>query len=405
MSPSLAAPRIPTISTWRTATTKLVVAVLLALVALGSFSTAASASVSASANGVARTDAAGTVWLCRPGLSDDPCAGNLSTTVVTASDKRTVKHAVATGNSKFDCFYLYPTASPEQTVNSDLTVQPAETSNAMAQTAPFSDVCDVWAPMYRQITVKALLGGTAGPDASTIAYASVLSAWKDFLAHYDKGRPIILISHSQGSVNMIKLLQSQADDNSSLRHRIVVAIIAGGNVTVPDGKEVGVTFQHLPVCTKADQTSCVIAYSSFPTEPPANSMFGRPGQGISLNYGQTQTTGVHVVCVNPASIGGGTGELASSFPLAAVQPLPAQVLPPPAVTTPWVTYPDMYSASCESSGGATWLQITHNAPAGDVRPLPAEPLGPTFGYHLDDINLSMGNLVNDVRAEEAAYKG
>ncbi len=257
--------------------------------------------------------------------------------------------------------------------------------------------------MYRQITVKALLGGTEGPDAGKIAHASVLSAWKDFLAHYDKGRPIILISHSQGSVMMIQLLQSQVDDNPSLRHRIVVAIIAGGNVTVPDGKEVGVTFQHLPVCTKANQTSCVIAFSSFPTEPPANSMFGRPGQGISLNYGQAQTTGVHVVCVNPASIGGGTAELSSSFPLAAVQPLPAQMLPAPAVSTPWVTYPDMYSASCESTGGATWLQVTHNAPAGDVRPLPAEPLGPTFGYHLDDINLSMGNLVNDVRGEEAAY--
>ncbi|MGP0029775.1 MAG: DUF3089 domain-containing protein [Acidimicrobiales bacterium] len=382
------------------------VAVLLGLVALGSFPTAASASLSTSANGVARTDAAGTVWLCRPGLSDDPCAGNLSTTVVTASNKRTVKHAVATGNSKFDCFYLYPTASPEETVNSDLTVQPAEISNAMAQTAPFSDVCDVWAPMYRQITVHALFGGGgASPDAGNIAYASVLSAWKDFLAHYDKGHPIILISHSQGSVMMIRLLQSQVDDDASLRHKVVVAIIAGGNVTVPDGKEVGVTFQHLQVCTKADQTSCVIAFSSFPSEPPANSMFGRAGQGISLNYGQTQTTGVHVVCVNPASIGGGTGELASSFPLAAVQPLPAQVLPPPAVTTPWVTYPDMYSASCESTDGATWLQVTHNAPAGDVRPLPAEPLGPTFGYHLDDINLSMGNLVSDVRAEEAAYKG
>ncbi len=128
--------------------TKMAVVVSIALIALAGFSSTASASTSDSTSGneVARTDAAGTVWLCRPGLSDDPCAGNLSTTVVTASNKRTVKHAVATGNSKFDCFYLYPTASPEQTVNSDLTVQPAETSNAMAQTAPFSDACDVWAP-------------------------------------------------------------------------------------------------------------------------------------------------------------------------------------------------------------------------------------------------------------------
>lgn len=380
-----------------------VFAVMAASVTCLSFGGASQASVARS-SAVSRTDAAGTVWLCRPGLADDPCAGDISTTVVTADNKRTVKHSVVAGtSSKFDCFYLYPTASPEQTVNSDLTVQPAEISNAMAQTAPYSNVCDVWAPMYRQITVRALLGGGADANASTIAYDSVLSAWKDFLAHDDKGQPIIFISHSQGSVNMIKLLQSQVDNNRSLRHRVVAAIIAGGNVTVPDGKEVGLTFQHLPLCTKAGQFGCVIAYSSFPSEPPANSMFGRAGQGISLNYGQTQTTGVHVACVNPASLGGGTAEFSSSFPVAAVQPLPAQVLPAPAVTTPWVTYPDMYSATCESSGGATWLQVTHNAAAGDVRPLPAEPLGPTFGYHLDDLNLPMGNLVSDVRAAEAAY--
>ncbi len=377
---------------------------VLALAAISSICLVPVSASPAGASTVPRTDAAGTVWLCRPGLADDPCAGNLSTTVVTATNGRTVKHSVASGSgSRFDCFYLYPTASPEQTVNSDLTVQPAETSNAMGQTAPYSNVCDVWAPMYRQITVKALLGGGADADASTIAYDSVLSAWKDFLAHDDKGKPIILISHSQGSVNMIKLLQSRVDDNPSLRHRLIVAIIAGGNVTVPDGKEVGLTFQHLPLCTKAGQFGCVIAYSSFPTEPPTDSMFGIPGQGISLNYGQTQTTGVHVACVNPASIGGGTAELSSSFPLAAVQPLPAQTLPAPAVTTPWVTYPKMYSAFCESTGGATWLQVTHNAAAGDVRPLPSEPLGPTFGYHLDDLNLPIGNLVSDVRAAEAAY--
>jgi hypothetical protein len=29
--------------------------------------------------------------------------------------------------------------------------------------------------------------------------------------------------------------------------------------------------------------------------------------------------------------------------------------------------------------------------------------GPTFGYHLDDLNLPLGNLVADVRVEEATY--
>jgi hypothetical protein len=29
--------------------------------------------------------------------------------------------------------------------------------------------------------------------------------------------------------------------------------------------------------------------------------------------------------------------------------------------------------------------------------------GPDWGYHLDDVNLALGNLVKDVKDEEAAY--
>ena len=36
-------------------------------------------------------------------------------------------------------------------------------------------------------------------------------------------------------------------------------------------------------------------------------------------------------------------------------------------------------------------------------PLVSETLGPAWGYHLDDINLALGNLVNDVRLQEQAY--
>jgi DUF3089 family protein len=56
-------------------------------------------------------------------------------------------------NSRFVCFYVYLTVSTEPGLNSDLTVRPAEVNVAMEQTALFSQVCDVWAPMYRQITV------------------------------------------------------------------------------------------------------------------------------------------------------------------------------------------------------------------------------------------------------------
>jgi hypothetical protein len=352
---------------------------------------------------VPQRDPAGTVWLCRPGLAGDPCAGGLSTTVVAGDGHRAVESAVASGSSHFDCFYVYPTVSRESTLNSDLAVQPAEVSVAMDQAARFSQVCDVWAPMYHQITVDGL--GKAYIDAAPgkIAYASVLAAWRDFIAHYDKGRPVIFIGHSQGSSMLIRLLRAEVDPNPVLRHRTVVAILAGGNVTVPIGQQEGSTFRHLPLCASGRQTGCVIAYSSFPAEPPVDSDFGRPGQGVSIYSGQTATTGVRVACVNPASLRGGTADLSLYFPVA-LESGSSSMLPTPAVSTSWVAYPGMYSAACQSRAGATWLEVRKIASGRDTRPQLTESLGPAWGYHLVDINLALGNLVADVRGEEAAYQ-
>ena len=194
---------------------------------------------------------------------------------------------------------------------------------------------------------------------------------------------------------LIRLLSSQIDPDPSLRARTVVAILAGGNVTVPIGRTVGATFAHLPLCTATAQTGCVIAYSSFPSQPPPSSLFGRPGQGVSLQSGQTITSGVQVACVNPASLDGGTADLQPEFPASTSTP------PPPPVQTAWVTYPNLYSATCRSADGATWLQVDTLPPEG--RPVVTEALGPDWGYHGDDINLALGNLINDVAAAESAY--
>jgi hypothetical protein len=220
----------------------------------------ASASSASVATTVPQTDSAGTVWLCRPRLANNPCDGSMATTTVTATGVRSVQADTASGSRRYNCFYLYPTASNESTTNSDLTVQPAETSNATAQAARFSSVCNVWAPMYRQITVRGLTSANgADPAAYTVAYNSVLADWKDFIAHYDDGYPIIFIGHSQGSVMLIKLLRAEVDKNPKMRKQMVDAIIVGGNVTVPTGKTVGSTFKNLPLCTASKKSGCIIA--------------------------------------------------------------------------------------------------------------------------------------------------
>jgi hypothetical protein len=371
----------------------LAAATSLLVAACGSSPSSSSASApSTTAGQSSPAGTAGTVWLCYPGQANDPCTSSLQATVVPAHGARTIQDAQASPSSAFDCFYVYPTVSTEASDNADLRVQQAERDAAMAQASRFSQVCRVWAPMYRQRTVASLQKGLgADPRGDAIAYDSVLAAWKDYLAHDNHGRPIIFIGHSQGAAMLIRLLASQIDPDPALRARTVVAILAGGNVTVPIGRMVGATFRHLPLCTAKTQTGCVIAYSSFPVQPPPDSLFGRPGQGVSLQSGQTATTGLQVACVNPAAIGGGTADLVPYFPTS------------PPFTTPWVTYPGLYSATCSSAGGATWLQVNDLTIAG--RPAVGEQLGPAWGYHLVDINLALGNLVDDVAAEEAAYTG
>ncbi len=163
---------------------------------------------------------------------------------------------------------------------------------------------------------------------------------------------------------------------------MVSAIILGGNVQVPDGRDVGGSFRDIPTCQSAAQTGCVIAYSTFGSTPPTGAFFARPGQGVSLQSGQTAHAGQQVACVNPVTFSARAGDVSS--PTSSAPPPPCHEV---SVPTPWVTYPDLYTAQCEQSGGASWLQVTPTATPGEPRPTVSAVLGPLWGYHLEDVNL------------------
>jgi len=383
---------------WRRSLGIPTMAVLGALTLVLAVSGPASASSAARETMAKRSIApSNTVWLCKPGQAKDPCTSDLASTAVTAGGAITVTSASPTRSSKFDCFYVYPTVSPQTTVNSNLEVQSAETATAVDQASRFSQVCRVWAPMYRQVTLAGL--SKIAPGADQVAYKSLLSGWEDYMAHYNHGRPIVFIGHSQGAAMLIRLLQNKIDPSAKLRKQMVSAIILGGNVTVPVGTRVGGSFTHIPTCGSAGQTGCVIAYSSFGATPPNPSLFGRPGTGVSSLSGQAASKGLQVVCVNPVNFSSAKGPLLPYFINVGTS------VPGVKVTTPWVSYPGLYTAQCQSVGGATSLQVIPTGIPGDPRPKVTASLGPVWGYHLEDVNLALGNLVRDVRSEEAAYRG
>jgi hypothetical protein len=335
-----------------------------------------------------------TVWLCKPGIADNPCEGNFDTSQIAADGTRTVQHAAPATDPPIDCFYVYPTVSGQKGVNADLTIDPAEIGVARAQAARFSQVCKVYAPMYRQLTLGAI-GNRGGINAQALAsaYGDVENAWLDYLAHDNNGRGVVLIGHSQGAGQLIALIKRQIDNQPDVRKQLVSAVLLGGNVMVPAGQDVGGSFNNVPACRRSDQTGCVVAYSTFLNPPPANSMFGR-GRG-----------GQEVLCTNPAALGGGSGTLVDDFPTGANGAVGTITSAGPADPNPWVSYTDLYTGECQNANGADVLHVTPTPGPNDKRPVVTESLGPTWGLHLVDVNIALGNLVDLVGNQAKAYHG
>ncbi|HVC69536.1 MAG TPA: DUF3089 domain-containing protein [Acidimicrobiales bacterium] len=356
----------------------------------------------------ADTDTAGVEWLCRPGQVPDPCDDSLTATVMPESGPTSIQRASDATHPAVDCFYVYPTVSGQSGANATLAIDPAETAVAQYQASRFSQQCRVFAPIYPQLTLKAI-GDAADLTVANLAkaYGGVVAAWQDYLDHYNDGRGVVVIGHSQGAAMLIALLSQKVDGDAAVRRRLVSAIILGGNVTVPVGKTVGGSFQHIRACTSITATGCVIAYSSFDQPPPSNSLFGRPGAGVSgliPDLKRRPTTGLQVLCVNPASPSGGVGPLLPYFPSAETSAsLSANGAQVPKARTPWVSQPGLYTGQCMYEDGASWLQVSGPVHPRDARPIVKQTIGPTWGLHLVDVNISLGNLVALVGDEGRAY--
>ena len=347
-------------------------------------------------------------WLCRPGRPD-ACTADLTTTVITANGRLSRETWAADPNAPIDCFYVYPTVSNDTTPNSDMVAGPEENRVILHQFARFAAKCRPYAPLYRQVTLTALRSIIAGRPVAVnpaLGYGDVRDAWNYYLEHDNNGRGVVLIGHSQGSGVLTALIHNEIDDRPVMA-RVVSALLLGTTIPVPEGKDVGGAFKELPLCHSAAQTGCLITYASFraTAPPPANTRFGK-----------TQGAGMVAACTNPAALGGGSGELhaylgatATIVAGASAEPRP-WVTPPQPITTTFVSVPGMLTAECVSNDKGSYLAITvHADPAG---PRASDIAGDVvangqvladWGLHLVDVNVAIGNLVDIVGRQGAAY--
>jgi hypothetical protein len=213
---------------------------------------------------------------------------------------------------------------------------------------------------------------------------------------------VVLISHSQGTFILRELVAQLIDSRPAARRRLVSALLIGGDVSVRKGSDRGGDFRRIRACRRPGQVGCVIAYSAYNQPPPANTRFGVPA---SRYFGDGDTSGLEVLCTNPARLSGDRGALDAYFPTRRFPgPIGAvQDDPPSGLGTPWVATPDLYRARCASGGGANWLQVDDVGAPGDARFRVTQSIGPDWGLHLVDINLAYGNLVDVVRRQARAY--
>jgi hypothetical protein len=339
------------------------------------------------------------VWLCRPGKEHNPCQAGLRTTLISPSGQRLGgKHPLHSRHRKIDCFYVYPTVSDQQTPNANLHIDPEERSIALYQAARYSQLCRVYAPMYRQLTLQAIGDPSSVTDHTrAVAYNSALRAWKIYLRRYNHGRGVVLIGHSQGSFVLRTLIAQEIDSNRSLRHRLVSAILLGGNVTVADGSRTGGDFDHIPACGSRTELHCVAAFSTFDEPVPNNALFGR-----------TSEPSLHILCTNPAALGGGSARLRTIYPSKPFAPdttigAATRALGLPTIHTKrtWIQANGAYSGASSSANDANVLEIHPNSGAPDLHAIPTA----AWGLHLADANVALGNLVGMVRHEIRSYTG
>lgn len=341
------------------------------------------------------------LWLCHPDKdpADDQClAHDLSATVFLPDGTTMVVPHVVADDPPFDCFYVYPTVdlrlTPGQTENfNDLS---QELDPLLNQAAPFTSLCRVFAPLYHQVT----LGTFGSPQATELldaAYQDVAAAFESYRAHHLGDRRLVIIGHSQGTYMTTRLIQEVVEPDPELLDRLIVALLIGGSVSVPDGAVSGGTFEQLPLCESAEQTGCVIAFRTYAADYPPS-----PGNQNADGPGR------RVACTDPLALLGRSKAAGADLPTFSNQPLAfVPVMPDPPVSSAFVRFGDFYASECLTDGdGHEYLAISVVPEPGDVRenlvdfghPL----LNPSLlGLHVLDFNFPMAELLELVAIKAA----
>lgn len=184
-------------------------------------------------------------------------------------------------NAKADVFFVPPTnylkgsdwnASVEDTALTFLT------ANVYGKYLPsaFNGSCKVYMPHIRSANLAIYFANKKNAEqAFNLAYSDVRAAFLYYWKHYNKGRPIVIASHSQGTDYAIALLKEFFDRDWFLNKQLVEAYIIGRPIY-------DTTFKYLKVSNYASHTGGFVTWNSVSYN--TNTFYGNPvGTIIGVN--------------------------------------------------------------------------------------------------------------------------
>ncbi len=169
------------------------------------------------------------------------------------------------GTKDADVFFVHPTTftrkrSVEETNASidDSTINyKTDYSSIIYQASAFNERARVFAPRYRQAHINMFIEKDSVIKAAAfeMAYQDVKAAFLYYLEHENKGRPIIIASHSQGTTHTKRLLK-ELFEGKQLSNQLVCAYLIGMIVKKDEIAEI-------PICTDSSNTGCLVSWRTF----------------------------------------------------------------------------------------------------------------------------------------------
>ncbi len=169
-------------------------------------------------------------------------------------------------DTSVDVFFLHPTTltnkeSAGKIWNADINDADlnakTDFTSILYQASVFNKSCRVFAPRYRQAHLSSFFSkDTASSKAALeLAYRDIKTAFEYYLKYYNNGRPIIIATHSQGTLHGGRLLKEYFE-NKPLQKQLVCAYIIG--LAVPTNY-----FSTLKPCADSSSTGCFVSWRTF----------------------------------------------------------------------------------------------------------------------------------------------